>query len=693
MVIIRLMPGANANAVLARLAAAGFRLQTRSTINPSLVEGYMPLAAAQRVANVAGVHSIHAEHRPVKRAGKVQSQAVALEKADIAQKHGFDGTGIKIGALSDSFDDCPTCITHAKQDEASGDLPKAVTVLQDINESFENQGPGTDEGRAMLQLVHDIAPGAALGFASAFNGELQFAENILALRTEFGADVIVDDVGYSDEPMYSDGLLSQAINIVSQDGAAYFSSAGNNGLEAFEDTYRPISFAKAQTLVAKGQSNVQLDQIPEAIRPKTIHTFKNEDGSTSITQRLTIAAPDFLDFQWDEPFNLGLVKTDFNIYIFDKDGNWLDPNTAQTVAYTTDNNLQTDQPLEQADLEPFPTDVIGGANVSDYQVVIGNVNGGPAKHIKYVIDNGLGVSQRQNAPSTFGHPNATGALGVAATYYAIPKFPEDFSSPGPVTIYFDTAGRRLRAPEIRFSPQITAADGVDTTFFGGSDPDGTGFQNFFGTSAAAPDAAAVGALVLQAAGGSGSMKPAQLYKRLEQTTTPIPLANIRWIAGTIAGPLAFAINADWTRWDRDFSVEVGGSIGRHSIRSITFDVAPIGLTFNTNLNRFSVGDSNGIAPDDLIWSVSTDATKGTITPARPLSGGDAFDFGVSVFAPIEGSVQEDPDRFRGAKVTVVLDNGQKFTSTITAEPKEAINNFTGFGLVNAEAATRNHGGK
>lgn len=189
------------------------------------------------------------------------------------------------------------------------------------------------------------------------------------------------------------------------------------------------------------------------------------------------------------------------------------------------------------------------------------------------------------------------------------------------------------------------------------------------------------------------MKPAQLYKRLEQTTTPIPLANIRWIAGTIAGPLAFAINADWTRWDRDFSVEVGGSIGRHSIRSITFDVAPIGLTFNTNLNRFSVGDSNGIAPDDLIWSVSTDATKGTITPARPLSGGDAFDFGVSVFAPIEGSVQEDPDRFRGAKVTVVLDNGQKFTSTITAEPKEAINNFTGFGLVNAEAATRNHGGK
>lgn len=686
------MPGVNQNAALAKLAAAGFRLTTHSTINPSLVEGYLPLARAKGAANVTGIHSIRAERRPVAHAGKVQSQAVALEKADIAQRNGFDGTGIKIGALSDSFDDCPTCITHAAQDEASGDLPPTVTVLEDIDESFEKQGPGTDEGRAMLQLVHDIAPGAQLGFASAFNGELRFAENILALRTRFGADVIVDDVGYSDEAMYSDGLLSQAVNIVSQDGAAYFSSAGNNGLEAFEDTYRPVAFAKAKSLVAKGESNVQLDQIPAAIRPQSVHSFKNADGSTSIAQRLTIAAFDQIDFQWDEPFNLGLVKTDFNIYIFDKDGNWLDPNTAATVFYSTDNNLQTDEPVEFAELIPFPTDVMGGANVTDYQVVIGNVNGGPARHIKYLIDNGLGEIQQQNAPSTVGHPTATGAMGVAAMYYFQPRFPEDFSSPGPVTIYFDTAGRRLRTPEIRFTPQLTAADGVDTTFFGGSDPDGTGFQNFFGTSAAAPDAAAVGALVLQAAGGSGSLKPAALYKRLEQTATPVPVPNIRWIAGTIAGPVAFAINEDWTRWDRDFSIEVGSSIGRHTIASITFDVAPIGLTFNTNLNRFSVGDSKGIAPDDLTWSVSKDATKGTITPARPLGAGDAFDFGLSVFAPNPGFVQEDPDRFRGAKVTVVLGDGQKFTSTITAKSKIAINNFTGFGLVNADKATRNHGG-
>src|SRR5262249_54106278 len=151
-------------------------------------------------------------------AGAATSQGdTTLLAAAARQAFGVNGSGVTVGVISDSFN----CSNGYGADVGTGDLPSGVLVLEWVGGCTG----AIDEGRAMLQIVHDIAPGAALAFHSGFNGTASFAAGIGELVFQAGADVIVDDVGVLGSPMFQDGPIAQAVDSAVAAGAAYFSAA------------------------------------------------------------------------------------------------------------------------------------------------------------------------------------------------------------------------------------------------------------------------------------------------------------------------------------------------------------------------------------------------------------------------------------------------------------------------------------
>ena len=183
------------------------------------IRARLPLAALERFAERNDVRSIRPAAQCRTNAGPLDSEGDVAHRVDSARTmFGVDGTGVKVGVLSDSAD-------HLAGSQARGELPN-VTILP----GQSGIGFGFGEGTAMLEIVHDLAPGSELYFATAFTGDTEFANNIRDLAAA-GCSVIIDDVTYFDESPFQDGVISRAVNDVSAQGVLYFSSAGNSGNE------------------------------------------------------------------------------------------------------------------------------------------------------------------------------------------------------------------------------------------------------------------------------------------------------------------------------------------------------------------------------------------------------------------------------------------------------------------------------
>jgi subtilisin-like proprotein convertase family protein len=442
------------------------------------------------------------------RAGAIDSEGDRAHNADTARSDiGVTGIGVKICALSDGVDSLSTS-------EAGGELP-VVDVLP-------GEAGAGDEGTAMLEIIHDVAPNAELGFATAFNGDASFADNIRALRFDLGCDIIVDDIIYFKEAPFQDWIIAQAVNDVIADGGLYFSSAGNEGNTADGTAgHWEGDYVNSGQIVGKFAGYAHdFDPGPGT---QIYEPLSNESGG----------AP--LILNWADP--TAASANDYDLYILDSAGNV----RGASQNYQTG----TQDPYERLDV-PAGTGlriaVVKFAGADRYFSL---------SALRGRFKDQTGLKAFTTTGVTFGHSAARGAFSVAAAPAGDPlpfdletgdpanpagPFPnafdssskwERFTSDGPRKVFFEANGTPITpgnfsstGGEVRQKPDVTAADGVLTSV--------DGFNPFFGTSAAAPHAAAIAGLVLS---GNPGIDPAEVREALTSTAIDLGAPGVDPVTG------------------------------------------------------------------------------------------------------------------------------------------------------------------
>ena len=539
------------------------------------VGGWLPVDQLAKATALADLHFAHAS-MPRTRSSMVATQGDFAQQSSTVRANyaGLTGSGVTVGVLSDSFNcfaqygasgsGVPASgyngyayfgFTATYADDAaatSGEaastaaLPANVTVVEEANcmeYGAPYQLPFTDEGRAILQIVHAIAPGANLLFYTAASSEADFAQGILTLEAD-GAKVIDDDVGYPDEPFFQDGIVAQAIDTVAAEGVAYFSSAGNDASLSYENTTPRFS-----TTGSGSQSSEKL--------------LNFDPSGASTTTSLPVAIPQLapgeyisLIVEWDQPYvtgapNSGGSAASIDICTSGGSADLITDYASFPNAVTCTGGSTKGADPVQIMVIGNPASATGLTAAETINVTIGLVNGTTAPgRVKLVVqDDGAGSAINSpfitNSPTLQGHPGATGAAAVGAAFYfntspcgASSVTLEPFSALAGDPILFDNTGAR-QTPVVRNKPDFVSPDGVNNTMLGAPLKDGSpdasdlsaveatsttgcqtneSFPSFFGTSAAAPHAAAVAALMLQA---DSALTGSQIITAMQNTATPM----------------------------------------------------------------------------------------------------------------------------------------------------------------------------
>ena len=437
-----------------------------------IVEGFLPVDSILSAAHAPGLSVLSSSERPSRDSdfaddagasssgteaqGAATNQWEAVSFSDQLRRvllvdgsdPNIDGN-IEFGVMSDSANQISGGIAAS---QATGDLPTGagrITILADNNNS------DIDEGRAMAELIYDIAPNYNFIFHEADGGRVDFANGYDELRAA-GADIITDDFSYYSEPPFQDGVIANATEAVySTHGVLTFGSAGNGNNAGYRNGWVQSS--------------------------GNFHNFGGGDQTINVA----LGANETLSVQlhWNQAW--GSAATDIDMELWNAALN-------TKVADSNTNNIGGN-----------PTDFISFTNgpaAANYHLAFRYVSGtSPTGLVLQMYGNGDNDDDFTdpyvlNEPHVAGNHAGSFNFAMGAVFWNTPNTIEGFSSRGPNIIYFSDGGTPLANPTTIQVPKFTAADGVATTL-----PGFTNLNPFFGTSAASPNAAAIAGLLFDAA--------------------------------------------------------------------------------------------------------------------------------------------------------------------------------------------------
>jgi Subtilase family len=565
---------------LQALESAGAKIE-RQDIRMGILQAHIPVTRLDSISALPFVKFVRTPNYAIHFTGSVTTQGDSILKADqVRSLLHLDGAGIKVGVISDGIKgifatNCTTCgpTTAAISPIASGDLPMAtgtrnsngvltsvsggitaksflcntpgetgcgVTAgdLEDIQPGCSFQGAGA-EGTAILEIVRDLAPGTQLYFANAAT-DLDFTHAVSYIGQN--ADIGIDDVGFVGLPYNGTSDVSEAsanaLNSSTNPLRGYFTAAGNFAGYHYLSLYTDSGVDGSSITSEAG--DLHLFQAVSAADSTADHPATNDVLGLGAQPYDLIELPAggeaVVVLNWDDPFTNS--TNNYDLFLVQE-------STGQVVARST--NIQSTQNRTQ----PIEfVDYVNNTGAQDrFHILIQNVpdpnTGEPAaaKHLNMYVfqpecaasgpltlsrttlqDHNFNTASESIVAESDAGGSPVSVTSVAAVGATDILTGQPVSDPTTIEPY-SSLGPTLDG---RLKPDITAVDGVSVTGAGN-------FENpFFGTSAAAPHAGGIAALLLQAAsclksGSAGALDPATA----RQTLRNLVLNNADPLGGAI----------------------------------------------------------------------------------------------------------------------------------------------------------------